>query len=137
MSNLAAFKLMFFDRKSVLAGADKATRAALSKFGAFVRTRARSSIRTRKDVSAPGSPPSSHTGKLKAGVLFGYDAQARSVVIGPVAYRAGADAPRLLEDGGATVVGGRARRYRARPFMGPAFAAELAKAAPAFKAMIR
>lgn len=136
MSDLVRMKSLFFDRKSVLEGVDKATRVALSKFGAFVRTRARSSIRTRKEVSAPGSPPSSHTGRLKAGVLFGYDPEARSVIIGPVAYREGSTAPRLLEEGGVSVEGGKRRTYRPRPFMQPAFAAELNQAAPAFKAMI-
>jgi hypothetical protein len=56
----------------------------LSKFGAYVRTAAKSSIRKRKRASAPGSPPSSHTGLLKRFIYFGYDTAARSVVIGPV-----------------------------------------------------
>ena len=60
----------FFDRDAVLKATDKAQRMALSKFGAFVRTRARSSIRKRKGVAPAGSPPSSHTGLLKQFIYF-------------------------------------------------------------------
>jgi len=137
MNDLASIKKLFFDRKSVLEATDKATRGALSKFGAFVRTTAQRSLRDRKEISRPGSPPSSHTKRLKKGVLFGYDPDARSAIIGPVAYRAGATAPRLLEEGGVSIVGGRQKTYRPRPFMQPAFAAELGKAAPAFKSMLK
>lgn len=78
----ARIKNMFFDRPGIIAKMDNTARKVLSKFGAFVRTRDRSSIRTRKKPSAPGSPPSSHTGTLKNRILFGYDDSARSVVIG-------------------------------------------------------
>src|SRR5690606_6172596 len=50
---------LFFDRKAVTSRVDKATRKVLSRFGAFVRRTARSSIRKRKKTSQPGSPPSS------------------------------------------------------------------------------
>jgi hypothetical protein len=122
---------MFFDRKAVANGIDKATRKVLSRFGAFVRTGARSSIRTRKAVSRPGSPPSSHTGLLKRGILFGYDAASRSVVIGPMALRRASQAPALLEYGGRTR--GRRRKelvamtYQPRPYMGPAYEKEAPK----------
>jgi len=76
-------KRMFFDRKAVTGAVGRATRKVFSRFGAFVRTAARSSIRRRKRVSAPGEPPSSHTGLLKRLIFFGYDRQRRSVVIGP------------------------------------------------------
>ena len=51
-------KQMFFDRAKVKNAVDKGVRKVLSKFGAFVRRTARSSIRKRKRVSAPGEPPS-------------------------------------------------------------------------------
>jgi len=126
-------KAMFFDRKKVLGAVDRTTRKVLSRFGAFVRTTARHSIRKRKGVSEPGSPPSGHVGLLKKLILFGYDANRRSVVIGPMPLRSGpGEAPSLLE------YGGRARRkdrrgrnvtatYRPRPFMGPAFENEKPK----------
>ena len=103
---------------------DKATRRVLSKFGAFVRTRARTSIRRRKAASAAGSPPSSHTGLLRRWILFGYDAGSRSVVIGPAKLGGakGSNAPAALEYGGpATNAKGRAIQIGARPFMRPAF----------------
>ena len=127
-----AIKGMFFDSKKVLSAVDKGTRKVLSKFGAFVRTTARHSIRQRKAVSKPGQPPSSHVGTLKRLIFFGYDVERRSVVIGPTPFQGTAEAPPLLE------YGGRARRkdrrgknvtatYKPRPFIGPAFEQEKPK----------
>jgi hypothetical protein len=76
-------KGMFFDSPKIVRAVDNATRRVLSKFGAFVRRGAKSSIRKRKKASATGNPPSSHTGLLKKFIYFGYDQAARSVVIGP------------------------------------------------------
>lgn len=78
------FKLMFFDRSRIRNAMNRATFRALSRFGAFVRTAAKSSIRARKKkVSSPGQPPSSKTGILKKYLFFGYDRSTESVVIGP------------------------------------------------------
>ena len=127
------FKQMFFTSKAVLSATDRATRRVLSKFGAYVRRTAKSSIRKRKAISAPGSPPSSHTGLLKRFILFGYDPSKRSVVIGPLRLTRGGrgDAPRALEEGGTTQVVRRGRKKRvkikARPFMGPAMEREKPK----------
>ena len=127
---------MFFDTDRVKRAADTATRKVLSKAGAFIRTAAKSSIRKRKAISAPGQPPSSHTGLLKKFIFFGYDANRKTVVVGPMRLnqKIGA-APEALEHGGAsTVVSGRRgkrrkRRIRiaARPFMGPAMRQEMPK----------
>ncbi len=123
-------KRMFFDRKAVTGAADRATRRVFSKFGAFVRRTARSSIRKRKRASSPGEPPSSRTGLLKRFIFFGYDRTKRSVVIGPQKLNQSiGDAPEALEYGGtSTVVEGlksnrRKRKVKiaARPYMGPAF----------------
>ena len=127
------FKQMFFTSKAVLSVTDRATRRVLSKFGAYVRRAAKSSIRKRKAISSPGSPPSSHTGLLKRFILFGYDPSKRSVVIGPLRLTRGGrgDAPRALEEGGTTQVVRRGRKKRvkikARPFMGPAMEKEKPK----------
>lgn len=99
MDVVARFRLDFFDSERVLAAVEKAERRVLSKFGAYVRTRARSSIRKRKATSKPGQPPSSHEGSLRRLLFFAYDASARSVVVGPVPFRRG-EAPELLETGG-------------------------------------
>jgi len=123
-------KRMFFDRQAVISKVDAATRRVLSKFGAFVRRSAKSSIRKRKKPAPPGQPPSSHTGLLKKFIFFGYDADRRSVVIGPTRLnqKGRGEAPPLLEYGGkATLVRrGKKKRvtYQARPYMGPAFEKE-------------
>lgn len=134
----------FFDRATIIAAVGAARIKVLSKFGAFVRTRAKTSIRKRKKVSSPGSPPSSHVGLLRQFIFFSYDRERESVVIGPTLINKPTGAPETLEFGGDTTIeehrfvsgakyGGR-RQYitehrkihvRPRPFMGPALAAEL------------
>ena len=127
---------MFFDTDRVKRSADAAARRVLSKAGAFVRTTAKHSIRSRKGVSPPGSPPSSHTGLLRRFIFFGYDASRKTVVVGPMRLNQKVGtAPEALEHGGATdvVEGLRGRRrkrrvrIRARPYMGPAMRKELPK----------
>ena len=128
---LAQAKVLFFDRQVVTNAADRAQRNVLSKFGAFVRQTARTSIRKRKAISEPGRPPSSHTGLLKRNIFFVFSPETRSVVIGPILLNQRTDAPRLLEHGD-TVIGKKRNKrvrmkYRARPFMGPAFDREQQK----------
>jgi len=130
---------LFFDRQIVRDRVDAATRRVLSRFGAFVRQGARTSIRRRKRISRPGEPPSSHTGLLRRLIFFGYDSREKSVVIGPAPLNGvgrgeggeGGEAPSLLEHGGTTTLKRRGRRvratYRPRPYMGPAFAKEQPK----------
>lgn len=122
-----------------MAAMDKKTRSALSKFGAYVRTRAKSSIRSRTGVSDPGSPPSSHVGTLKKLIYFGYDDRTRSVVIGPALFanKRGDSGAQVLEEGGRVDARDRDGKttvmiYRPRPFMAPAFAKELPNAAAGF-----
>lgn len=123
-------KRMFFDRQAVISKVDAATRRVLSKFGAFVRRSAKSSIRKRKKPAPPGQPPSSHTGLLKKFIFFGYDADRRSVVIGPTRLnqKGRGEAPPLLEYGGKATLVRRGKKkhvtYQARPYMGPAFEKE-------------
>jgi hypothetical protein len=127
--DLKAGKL-FFDSPKVMRSVDRATRRVLSRFGAFVRRTARSSIRRRKRTSAPGRPPSSHTGLLRRFIWFAYEPGERSVVIGPVRLnrKNRGQAPSLLEHGGAAMLRGKRKTrravYRPRPFMGPAFEKE-------------
>ena len=125
---LSQAKGLFFDRAKVTGAVDKGTRRVLSKFGAFVRRSAKSSIRKRKRVSEPGKPPSSHTGLLKRHIYFLYSPERRSVIIGPVLLNSKSDAPYLLEHGDTVTRKRRGKRvrmnYRARPFMRPAFEKE-------------
>lgn len=103
--SMSATKRMFFDRQKVIRAVDTATHKNLSKFGAFVRTRAKSSIRYRKVASAPGRPPSAHRvmarNKVSKGVakkqsvsplreliFFAYEQTAgqHNVIIGPIIF---------------------------------------------------
>lgn len=78
-------KKFFFDRKVVQNAVDKQQRRAISRSLAFVRTRARSLLRRRKSVAAPGKPPSVHTSGvgLKT-ILFAYDMRIKGGIVGPV-----------------------------------------------------
>ncbi|MCR4415291.1 MAG: hypothetical protein NUV77_23005 [Thermoguttaceae bacterium] len=76
-------KRLFFDTERVVRATDKAQRRVLSKFGAYVRRGAKSSIRKRRAPSPPGTPPSSHTGVLKRFIFFAYEPERHNVVIGP------------------------------------------------------
>lgn len=131
----------FFDREAVLRSVDAATRRVFSKFGAFVRQRAKTSIRSRKGISLPGAPPYSHVGLLRKFILFAFDHGSKSVVIGPTLIRAESLAPRLLEHGGETTLetkrGSLHARYRPRPFMGPAFIAEQSQLPGLWKNSVR
>lgn len=127
--SLKEFKAGFFDRQAVQQAVDKAARKNLSKFGAFVRRSAQTSIRSRKRISEPGQPPSSHTGLLKRHIYFAYDGQKKSVVIGPVAWkkRGSFTVPEVLEYGGQFREAKQRYNYRSRPFMRPAFEKEKAR----------
>jgi len=128
-------KQLFFDRPKVKRAVDRGKRQALSRAGAFIRRRARSSIRKRKRASRPGQPPSSHTGLLRRFILFGYDRIRDSVVVGPVGFKR-SRAPNVLEFGGRTTVETRPRKGRgrrkqkrvvriaSRPYMRPALEKE-------------
>jgi hypothetical protein len=129
----------FFDRRKVAAAADRKTRAVLMRFGAFVRRRAQSSIRTRKAPSRPGEPPSGHIGTLKRFILFDVDMKRRSVVIGAALVPGMVGrAPASLEHGGPSAGTVHRKRgteqrpivVRERPFMGPAFEIETQKSLP-------
>jgi hypothetical protein len=137
---LASMKVtaLFFDRPKVQRAVDRAKRRALSKAGAFIRQRAKTSMRRRRGSSAPGSPPHAHEGSLRRLLFFAYDPGADSVVVGPVKLNKPGEAPSVLEFGGRATVerrrtrqGGRRviekRRVRveARPYMGPALKKEL------------
>ncbi len=97
--SLDSLKRNFFDRALVIKKVDWAKRRALSKAGAFVRTRAQSSmlrhvvrkgfgvkskVTDREGVSKPGEPPYVHEGTLVKFVLFAWDQNAGGVVVGPM-----------------------------------------------------
>jgi hypothetical protein len=126
-------KAKFFDREKVIKALDKAERRYLSKAGAFVRRRARSSMRRRKGSSPPGQPPSAHTGDLKR-ILFALELVRRAVIIGPIGFNK-SNIPEALEYGGTVEIDATDRRtykknrfkidIEATPYMGPALAKEV------------
>lgn len=127
-------KDLFFDKATVKRAVNSAKRRVLSKGGAFIRTTAKHSIRTRKGQAPPGGPPHSHEGSLRRLIFFGYDRASDSVVVGPVGFRS-STAPNVLEFGGTTKVKTRRHgrlvtqraRVETRPYMGPAFEKERPK----------
>lgn len=130
-----AAKSNFFDRDKVIRAMNATTRKFLSRFGAAVRQTARHSIRKgRRGSSKPGRPPYSHIGLLRTGIFFAYDRDRQSVVIGPALIRPNSSVPRVLEYGGYGRRLGKNKKlvrayWRARPYMRPAFAAELKQVA--------
>lgn len=165
--SVADVKKSFFDADRVLKSMDRAVARSLSRFGAFVRTKARTSIRYRTDPAPPGRPPSAHktvtrlktnrkgvtkrqaSSPLRDLIYFAYDKDARSVVIGPVIFPSARrkGTPERLEYGGSgvgtrRVPGSRKRvaatfRYEPRPFMHPAFESELPKALESLRDSMR
>lgn len=134
-------KALFFDRPAVMRMMTKKERSVLSRFGAFVRRRAKSSIKISRtnETSEPGEVPKGHTGQLRSQIYFAADPGKRSVVIGPTLFgtKTGEELSALEQGGMSTMTesaGGAARRrrrvyVRARPFMLPAFKSELPQVA--------
>jgi hypothetical protein len=85
MPLIGTFKQMFFDRVIVETKAEAAILKVQSRFGAYVWTRARRSMKRRKKGagSAPGSPPYARLGLMRDRLFFGYDAATKTVVVGP------------------------------------------------------
>lgn len=141
----------FFDSPEVMARVDKGKRKVFSKFGAFVRRRAKSSIRYKaKGISAPGDPPFAHRSKgftkkkfskktgqttqqpaspIRELIFFSWDERTKSMVVGPIPFRGSGEGARRLEKGGTMTKlrkngSTRTLHYRPRPFMNPALEAE-------------
>jgi len=143
-------KSLFFDRPKVRRAVNRAKRRALSKAGAFIRQRARTSIRKRKGAAPPGQPPRSHEGSLRRLILFGFDRASDSVVVGPARLNRPGEAPNVLEFGGRTtvtrlrtrkdgkrVIESKRVRIAARPYMGPALKKELPNVPKAWANSVR
>lgn len=92
-------------------------------------------------ASRPGEPPRSVTGLLKKFLFFAYDAQRKSVVIGPAKLNSPSDAPSVLEYGGTTTVrtakGRRTAIIKKRPYMAPALAKNESKIQEMYRDSIR
>lgn len=90
----------------LIAAKEKAKKRNLIRAGAIVRRRMRSGLRRRKRISQPGERPSIHGSRSKnlRFILFLYDERTRSVVVGPVKFSGGTDAPSVLEKGGTATI---------------------------------
>ncbi len=122
--SLGGAKRLFLDKPAVMRLMDRKTSRFMMRMGGFIRLTARRSIRRRKAVSRPGTPPTDRTGKLKQGIFFAFNPARRSVVIGPTrrgGTQHGGKGPLALEQGGKLPdAAGRLRDYAPRPFMKPA-----------------
>lgn len=80
-------KNQFFDRKLVENQLRRDEHRKLWKIGRFLRTRSRAMLRRRKRVSKPGQSPSVRASSRQfatlKNILYYYDADTRSVIIGP------------------------------------------------------
>lgn len=95
-------KSLFFDRQKVIDAVGKAEAKVMARGGGLVRTIARRSMKKRKGSAEHGTPPSVHKGTIRNGrygVLFAYEPEKHSTVIGP-SQIGGSDALDALEHGG-------------------------------------
>lgn len=136
---LVTISSMFFDSDQVIKQLDRKSRRILSKFGAFTRRTAQTSMRDRKEPAKPGEPPHAHKRKqLKRLLFFAFDPVTKSVVVGPVKFERTSTAgiPRLMEEGGtvpATAKRKTPANYRPHPFMKPAFDKNIGWVADAYR----
>lgn len=97
-----------FDQQAVRREMDRRAGRFLGRFGEHVALDARDSIKPSADgkSSRPGETPRSHTGKLRQGIVYGFDDQQKSVVIGTTktsgkaSGNTGENVPLILETGG-------------------------------------
>jgi hypothetical protein len=108
-----------FNDRAIIDAAERGSREALSRSGAYVRKTARNKVLRSETSSSPGIPPHSRKGLLKRSIVFGLDRTCESVLIGPAYNHMG---PAMHEYGGRF----RGRSYPKRPLMGPS----LQQAAP-------
>lgn len=84
-AKLIDVKKLFFDWPAVLKALGRAKLKFLAKAGAFVRQRAKTSMRSTKKSSSPGQPPRAHGRKLlKKNIFFALDKAAETTTVGPL-----------------------------------------------------
>lgn len=114
------------DTRPIRRSVDRKSRMVGSRFGGLVRTIARRSM-PRSGQSRAGRAPVRHTNTLYNSIFFAYDPVAKSVIIGPRAFRRyrGITGARALELGGTIRDSGTGETYqiRPRPYMYPALIA--------------
>lgn len=129
---------IFFEPDKVLAPMNRKTEMVLKLTGGYARKVMKQGMRRRKGASAPGDYPSVHSGQLRDLIYFGYDIDARELVVGPTLFKVDREisgtsktVPELLNEGGTVqrtrVVGRGSKRratdrtrtqtYRPRPYV--------------------
>ena len=122
--------------EAVMKPLEKATENHLVTIGANVRQRARTSLKYGRKASSPGQPPTVHRinrrgysqsfSPVREFILFDVDSSKTEVVIGPKMLSGRTGAVRKLEHGGTvTTKKGKTITIKPRPFMAPAFEAEM------------
>ncbi|MGL5097509.1 MAG: hypothetical protein ACRDD1_18120 [Planctomycetia bacterium] len=103
---------------------DAGVKRAFSKYGAYVRQTAKTSMKKRKGASAPGTPPNAHKGDLRKLIFFAYDPKMKTVIVGPTLFRASGlpTVPETNEKGGVRQGDDGTAIYPMRPYMRPAAA---------------
>lgn len=99
---MAGFEVEFtLNSKALQDAFDRDAKVFLNRAGAYLRRTAKNSIRKRKFASAPGTPPSSHTGALKNNIVYEVHRSYRRVDIFPRELpRKIKHQPETLEHGG-------------------------------------
>lgn len=137
----ARCRIEIAESKRLLDRMNASARKALTLQGIDIRRTARKSMKTGKDgrPSSPGSPPHRVTGLLADFLIWKYDGNVASVVIGPALLDGSKNTnptiPEILESGGtemATVKRGKEWNRQpvsiaARPYMAPALERSQAK----------
>lgn len=118
----------FFDAPIVIRALDAGWRYALTKVGAYLRTRMKSGMCRRKRSAKQGEFPSVHAGQLRDLIYFGLDGAGHYLDVGPVRFRKG-QAPELNEFGGKTTNTTKkgqsySANYEQHPFAAPSLKAE-------------
>lgn len=134
-----------WNAKPIISAADRARNKMLGKFGGYVRSTAKNSIKTGADNqhAPPGKPPVGHTGnpRYKDWIFYFVDYSSGEVVIGAILLprKDNQTVPGTLERGGTSQVPvyrgwGRSRKITiqqaARPHMQPAFDKAVEKMLP-------
>ena len=93
----------FLDRKAIMDKVYKTNKRNLAHAAALTRRVARQSMRKRKEPSRPGQPPRTITGALKNSIIFGWDDEGRTIIVGPTKF-SNSMAQSTLERGGEVVI---------------------------------
>lgn len=132
MRGIFSAKVLYANQsKRVWTAAEKAMRWALAKSAYRIMADAKSTIKRSDKPSAPGTPPHTSRGALRASIRYAVDYTIPEAVIGPMGSVI-AGIGELHELGGTY----KGHEYPSRAFMGPSLDRELDKFAGEFSGSI-